>query len=867
MKVNRTQSISILSLLFCIISASSGIALYTFGVLKGDTLFLSFNVKADKETSIQVASQDWESQFTLGYDTPGEWKYLQFPIAFSPQRLILKPSFVPNNRVEIRDIKLFRTNDDSQLVSGFAVDTLDPAVSMDVSALGIKAANPDGFIQFYLNLDTEAKPGSELQFRFQNILSVWPISFFLLAFLMLFVAFSNVQVVRFFSLKYIFYSSILPIFVYSAGLLAINFSRLGFTNFSTIGKSNYLGFNPLVMPYLTIIMGILFFTGLLFAKKKVVSGANHVRHISESNAIPVIPTTVFVFNLILFTLFRAQKARNGYLQQFRSDGSVSWDLENIQAWDGLYRLGFRPNEDFWYPYGSRIFLNSFPLLTSLLEGILVGLVGLFFLKWLNQHTRSTVIITLVPIALVIPMFSLTTDYFRILLPIVGILILFNCNHKHFLFHIKIVLISFLTLSFGSDTYTYWIIGLLTFILFKFTDWGTEGIKSSLIKTVQILLPIIIVQIFLCLTLFSIPFYKPIIEILVHSQDHLIASCEPMAIGGIPWKIWVLSMVFIMLITFVIFRIGGQYSISSLAVAISAMSILHLSKSACRPAFWLNNLDIVLLSSIMIVILTIVSTPPKLLAGSFLSLFLFLTWSYSKPLIPINIQELTQQFKSELTNEALSEKYVNQLFEKYGIGGDDLLNKNESVYIFGDSGMHYVYLKQKPFWHINLYNSAPERETEVVLHELKTRQPDVVLIDLDSLTFDLVPAHLRNYRILGYILDNWMPSDEMVQGFSVARRITSYTSMEERLSAWTEVLGNSIELESISGLESQTTQRHCNYRNNFCASILVERQGTFYRSVQFSIRGTIFAVHLKVDSPDSAFSLPLDYLWFMNFAST
>jgi hypothetical protein len=191
-------------------------------------------------------------------------------------------------------------------------------------------------------------------------------------------------------------------------------------------------------------------------------------------------------------------------------------------------------------------------------------------------------------------------------------------------------------------------------------------------------------------------------------------------------------------------------------------------------------------------------------------------------------------------------------------------KKGNLYVFGDSGMIYVALQQKPYWQINLYNSAPALESYEVIRRLASNPPDFVVVDSASLTFDLVPAYIRNAEILNFLVRNWVPYEKIDNRYWIARRVSERDTPTFSLKAWSKVLGTQIDFGQLNLSVANNSSIRCFQGNSFCGYALSGASGQLSRNRNYEIDGVSFSVRLSVKGESQPFAVPVRYLWFVQF---
>jgi hypothetical protein len=821
-------------------------------------LQLSFEMKADEPTTVQIADANWNHQQTGYYSKSHDWQRIVFENVRNPKEMIFKLSFVPDNKVIVRNILFISPSKvESISLNNVSIQSIDPSVVISRDSDTLSAFSKSGFAQFLVLTGSKSTGTSPLIAIVGSVIKTWEASLYILLFSLLILACLTSVPLRMSSRRFFPLAILNALLILTATyLLHEGQERPVFPK--TVGKASYLGSDPSAASQIT-----LYFAFITLAACLLFVYRNRFKTFDDDNLDSITPQNSFMHYLLILFLGICFIFRLGFNQlsttsQFTNPYSSNWDLENIQTWDAFLRLGMKPNIDFWYPYGIRIFLNPFPALTTSLELLVLGYISFFLKKQLSYRASLRFMSLAVPSIFVISIISITTDIFRVLIPVVGFVWLTSSSSSLFKRSVGTIFFTLLSTAFGSDTLGAWILGATILVLFQIAIDSENRQFGSLWKRIA-LTPLCFILAFVLMWPFT--FTRTILQTFLSSQEHLMASSEPLPFGGSSWQIWLASLVLLFFLAFAIIELGNRNPLVPFAMAVITASFLHLAKSASRFNSWINSADFILLFTVLFILFLIRFPVNAAFIQSTVLVFVVSLGIMNEKYAPLNFNTIAHGLKSEFNRYYLQSSLNDTILANYRVPQALMPLRKERIYVFGDSGMIYVALKQKPYWQISLYNSAPSIESNEVIKRLASNPPKFVVVDTASLNFDLVPAYIRNSDILNFLVRHWVPYEQINDRYWVARQVSERDTRSISLKAWSKLLGTQVDFGELKLDSAKNSTKKCNQDNSFCDYALTGMPEHFSRSRNYEIDGVSFLVRLSVESGDQSFSIPNRFLWF------
>ena len=832
---------------------------------------MQITLKAEKPTPVQVANLDWSNQITSFYDG-SDWETITFNGIQSKNKFIIKSSFVPSNRVLIRDLTIIYHEKQIAKYSNIEIKSIDSSVEILKRNHYFESYNPTGFAQFQVNLPN--KTPHQLNFLSKlNIISD-QIDYFLPILIL--------QTIVFIRLVYFSKGKAKTNFAVFLSLIGLTISLLIaiwrlqglYTSEKIIGKSAYRGFSPLLLSNMTIFTALLMYLislSLIFFRIKkqslVLSISTRTLTGTKFNQLRQF-FSISILGL-LTNLDKLVYANSNYRNAIENPSSVSWDLQNIQVWDALTRIGYFPNFDFWYPYGYKIFLNFYPTISQILDVIILVLITLEIMRLLLRIGSSEVNVFFISVIFLILASSVLTDMQRIGIPLLGILLLAKCKIYSKGYFATIGIFSFIALLFGADVFGYFMGGLAIYILtiFLIDSFYEDDIRLALSNRFKLfIIKFLPITSLIFTILWLLPLSQNVLQVLGQAKGIATYSSDYPPLNSFPSYIWLLQIIFLVLNVFFIVIYTKSSELLPVIFALVAISFFHLSKSGTRTVFWVSAIDFILIS-ILVLAISLNSIKYKrfgtnillcLIIGYFTATYLnFNSLANYGELknVSVNVMnELKGQFLDKSLNSHIRDKYLDS----------DVIDfaHKKKIFVYGDSPAVYLASTNgMSYWISNLYNASLPYDQSKAILLLETNAPDAILVDLNSLNFDTVPHYLRNNLILRYLLEKWQPEEKLNARYWILKSRNSNQDLGNLTARWVRLFGSEIDLGWVPthqkvGVASQ----RCNKNNMFCGYKLVEVGSQFFRSKEIMVNKVRFFVTLSVENKKSEFIVNTSYLW-------
>jgi hypothetical protein len=845
--------------LLMLFSLISGILSIQFIQESNSNADLLVTMEAEKPTNVQVASSDWSNQRNTLYGGKGV-ETLSFKNVRVADQMILKASFVPNNLVKISSIEFTKRGKTSYRLMSYDVVSIDPNVNIISSSPNLQFINTLGYAQLILNLEINQSLSNRYISDAFSIFREYDFTPFLaiaiLFFLMLSFRVASLRIIMFGAFAQLL---IFLCLIYFACRILLD--EYGVTD--VIGKGAYLGLNPKLYSQISVITGGIY----------LITSLIRTYHLGNTLGIEVkkdflkvfsLPSTIFFVISFIVYLPKILSANQNAKLSLGLDRQPSWDLENVQSWEGLFRQGWDPNLDFWYPYGSRIFLNQYPTLLELLYYLIFVFITIGVSLYLFPRFKNRYLGVAIQVLLFITLISIVSDPVRLGLPILGVFAI--ASAKSFS-NVQIWVGLFWTLIcvlFGSDVFVYWLVSLFVYHLsLTLSTKSVHNLRSYFndrIATFHLLHLLGLVFVFLACSIH--PFSRQIIALALSSTKAGEASSDPVVPLSPAWLIWSSLLILNCIMFWMITRLEFFKFNGIVLSAIFATSILHLAKMGARPIYWIYSFDAVILASTLCVMLffqfALQNRIFQFCAGFLIGIWLCFP-AYN---LTFEKTDLWKSLSAELRGEFRDPKVDYQNFSNYESRDVLLPFTSKRFYVYGDSGYIYVMAGQKPYWQINLYNSAFPTDQNRVISELRNNKPKYVIVDLAALNFDLVPHYMRNPQLLQYVLTNFKIEKKLNdQYWILVSRKQSEVSLGNDVSDWTDIFGTTIDLGWVgTNYQGKSPHISCGNQNNYCDSKLIAQNDELVRELNFMVESKEFRVRLSVSELSDDFKIPVDFIW-------
>ena len=189
--------------------------------------------------------------------------------------------------------------------------------------------------------------------------------------------------------------------------------------------------------------------------------------------------------------------------------------------------------------------------------------------------------------------------------------------------------------------------------------------------------------------------------------------------------------------------------------------------------------------------------------------------------------------------------------------------DDSFAVLGDAAFEYVYFKQRPPFHVELYDASKREEQEAMIDELEDEDPNLILWRRDYAQ-DSVPQAVRNPLVLRWVVDRYVPVDRGAVS-DVLRRRRPGERLHPRY--WHKRLGEPLALGFVPAASSGADADDCDIGDDGCnAYVVLEGKPTRqdWLGVEISGHGRSFGVILLGRPGETEYAVRLDRLWFAPF---
>jgi hypothetical protein len=187
-------------------------------------------------------------------------------------------------------------------------------------------------------------------------------------------------------------------------------------------------------------------------------------------------------------------------------------------------------------------------------------------------------------------------------------------------------------------------------------------------------------------------------------------------------------------------------------------------------------------------------------------------------------------------------------------------RNDSFAVFGDAPYVYVYFKERPPFHVELYDASTGPEQEAMVDKLEDEAPNLILWRRDFAQ-DGVPQAVRNPIVLRWVVDRYVPVREG-EASDVLRRRRPGEELPERY--WRSRLGDSLPLGFVPAASGGEDAERCSGGDGCNAYAVLEGTPTARGerlAMTISGRGRSFSVGALGRPGEEQYAVRLDRLWF------
>ena len=202
------------------------------------------------------------------------------------------------------------------------------------------------------------------------------------------------------------------------------------------------------------------------------------------------------------------------------------------------------------------------------------------------------------------------------------------------------------------------------------------------------------------------------------------------------------------------------------------------------------------------------------------------------------------------------------------------SERPSFAVLGDSPILYVWFRQRPPYHVNLYDSAPAFQQREMIERLERMKPTYLVWDRDSYAVDGVPYIVRDPLIFTYVIDNYVPVQFGKRNCPPTLPSCGAADILKRrdpsqkipFDYWLRRFGRQVDLGFVP-VYADPPGKRCD-GGGPCASYAVVRGHASFKGEQVQLvvsgRRGAFGVLMRVRPGAGSYTVRLDRLWFWPF---
>jgi hypothetical protein len=199
-----------------------------------------------------------------------------------------------------------------------------------------------------------------------------------------------------------------------------------------------------------------------------------------------------------------------------------------------------------------------------------------------------------------------------------------------------------------------------------------------------------------------------------------------------------------------------------------------------------------------------------------------------------------------------------------LGAEMAHEADDSFAVFGDAPFEYIYFKQRPPFHVELYDGSKRDEQEAMIDELEDENPNLILWRRDYAQ-DSVPQAVRNPLVLRWVVDRYVPVDKEAVS-DVLRRRQAGERPASRY--WHERLGDPLSLGYVPAASDGADADDCDIVDDGCNAYAVLEGKPSQRDQPLGLvisgHGRSFGVIMLGRPGETEYAVRLDRLWFAPF---
>jgi len=509
-----------------------------------------------------------------------------------------------------------------------------------------------------------------------------------------------------------------------------------------------------------------------------------------------------IFLVFVYCLITAINVSSMVQNQIRSFGSnISFDFLNFVTWQKFHDSGLDSMKDFWYPYGGMIWFQNNHIGPIVLFLSTFILLVCFLYPVIKDQKISAYQVTI----LICLNYLVSVDWFnamRYALPFVSILIFIRESNTRIVRLILSAPISLVWWLSPEVALLCLIIFLMEFIRNRFLN-GKNNFESAHISE-KFILPLLSLTLYLC--------YSFLNGSLINTFNFLSRPLETSQLGSsIDFGIGTGNL-FYLLSNFAIQLVLVGTLISLIKSVVD--SHIHIK----RPIIVNTNIQSHLTLTLFISYFLLKdSTRSGMLTPSLFCTLLFVLFEFShkeinllqkqilisavtgilllgsifQPLIQgvtqlnVNIKNVFFSQNQSSSNEPTRIDPEVSLAIK--ISGDERINNN--IFVLGDRSTFYWGISSYKYWTISNWSTYSDQAK--LLRQLKWNEPTYIYIDRRDLTlsFDRVPAVLRNTSIYRWVIENYSFQASLNEGDLLVK--SPIDSSKIGWNYWNRVLGTKL----------------------------------------------------------------------------
>ena len=188
-----------------------------------------------------------------------------------------------------------------------------------------------------------------------------------------------------------------------------------------------------------------------------------------------------------------------------------------------------------------------------------------------------------------------------------------------------------------------------------------------------------------------------------------------------------------------------------------------------------------------------------------------------------------------------------------------LGRVPRLFSLSDDPLLFLFTRQAPAWHTNLYNGSPIYEQARIIDDLRANPPDFVVADPSRLVFDGIQLGVRVPDIVGFVVSTYVP-EAPVPPFAVLRPRRPDEAVP--LDFWTGLLGTTIDLGMVPARLGRESRDSCEGPASCDQTLVLEATTPTTGSaiVVLDLGGTPVHLRVRLTRHQSRYVIPVSRLW-------